>query len=90
MTESSCFKFRLYVAGEAHNSTQAIANLKAFCLEHLADRHEIEIVDVLREPNRALAESVWLTPMLIKWWPEPICKVVGNLSEPQPLLDLIE
>lgn len=51
------FRFDLYVAGEAPNSTQAVANLAAFCRAHLADRHEIEIIDVFREPKRALAES---------------------------------
>ena len=46
------FKFRLYVAGDAQNSAQAVANLNALCRAHLLDRHEIEIVNVFREPAR--------------------------------------
>jgi len=80
------FKFRLYVAGEGPNSTQAIANLKALCHEHLPEQHEIEIVDVLREPKRALTDSVSLTPMLVKLAPAPIRKIVGNLSHREPVL----
>ncbi len=84
------FKFRLYVAGDAHNSTQAIANLKALCRENTADRHEIEIVDVLREPDRALADGVLLTPLLVRISPLPVRKIVGNLSERGILLQIME
>ena len=74
------FKFRLYVAGDAVNSTQAVANLMRFCREHLPDRYEIEIVDVFREPRRALAEGVLMTPTLIKLAPAPVKRIVGTLS----------
>lgn len=75
------FKFRLYVAGDALNSAQARTNLSALCREHLLDRHEIEIVDVFREPRRALADSVFMTPTLIKLAPAPVQRVVGTLSQ---------
>jgi circadian clock protein KaiB len=79
------FKFRLYIAGSSPNSTQAVVNLNALCQEHLLDRHEIEIVDVLREPKRALADGILITPMLVKRAPTPACQVFGNLSQPQLL-----
>jgi circadian clock protein KaiB len=86
MSKPTHFKFRLYVAGDGPNSSQAVANLNALCREHLAERHEIEIVDVFREPKRALADGVVLTPMLVKVWPAPIRKIIGCLSQPRPLL----
>lgn len=83
------FKFRLYVAGDAPNSTQAIANLGVLCREHLPERHDIEVVDVLRDPQRALADGVLLTPLLVKLSPAPIRKIVGNLSQRVPLLQAL-
>jgi circadian clock protein KaiB len=83
------FKFRLYVAGDAQNSVQALANLKALCLAHLPDRHEIEIVDVLREPRRALDDSIFMTPTLIKLGPAPCRKIIGSLSKTEPVLEAL-
>jgi KaiB domain len=62
MSKLPHFKFRLYIAGDGPHSVQAVANLNALCCEHLAERHEIEIVDVLHEPQRALDDKVMLTP----------------------------
>ncbi len=80
------FKFRLYVAGDAQNARAAIANLQTICREHLPDRHEIEIVDVFREPKRALADSIFITPTLFKLSPSPRRKIVGTLSQTLPVL----
>jgi circadian clock protein KaiB len=90
MKSAPYFKFRLYVAGDAHNSALAIANLSALCRQHIAARHEIEIVDVLREPNRAMQEGVLLTPMLVRYSPSPVRRVIGNLSEQAALLSILE
>jgi circadian clock protein KaiB len=86
MSRRGLFKFRLYVAGEAQNSAQAIANLAALCRTHLPERHEIEVVDVFREPGRALAEGIYMTPTLVKLAPAPVRKIVGTLSQTQPVL----
>jgi circadian clock protein KaiB len=75
------FRFKLYVAGNSPNSAQAVANLHALCREHLPGRHEIEIVDVLRNPQRALAEGVLITPLLVRLSPEPGCEIIGNLGD---------
>ena len=61
------FSFRLYIAGDAPNSLQAMANLTQLCETHLPDRHEIEIVDVLLDPKRALTESIFMTPTLVRY-----------------------
>lgn len=89
MTPPAQFKFRLYVAGGAPHSTQAIANLRALCRELLPERYEIEVVDVLREQQRALADGVMLTPMLVKLAPAPIRKIVGSLSQREPVLQAL-
>ena len=81
------FKFRLYVAGDAENSTQAVANLNALCQAHLLDLHDIEIVNVFREPKRALADGIFMTPTLVKLAPSPAPRrIVGTLSQTQPVL----
>lgn len=77
---------RLYVAGGAPNSMQAIANLEAVCAEHLKDGHRLEVVDVIEDPRRAMADGVLVTPSLIKLSPSPVARVVGNLSDRKRLL----
>ncbi len=86
MNKPAHFKFRLYIAGDGPNSVQALANLGELCREHLANRHEIEIVDVLRDPDRALADLVMLTPLLVKLSPAPIRKIIGTLNQRGPVL----
>jgi circadian clock protein KaiB len=86
----SVLKFRLYVAGDGPNSLQAIANLNALCKQRLPGRHAIEIVDVFREPQRALTDGILLTPTLLKLSPTPVRKVVGTLSESEQLARILE
>ncbi len=86
MSKRALFKFRLYVAGDSPNSTQALSNLHAICGKFLPERHEIEVVDVLCDPKRALADGILLTPTLLKLSPEPVRKIVGNLSHTQTVL----
>jgi circadian clock protein KaiB len=77
---------RLYVAGGAPNSIQAIANLEAICAEYLKDGHRLEVVDVLEDPQRAMAEGVLVTPSLAKLSPLPAAQIVGNLSDRNKVL----
>jgi circadian clock protein KaiB len=72
-------KLRLYVTGSAPNSIAALANMKAVRAA-LDQDHELEIVDVLERPERALADDVLVTPTLLKLAPRPSCRIVGNLS----------
>jgi len=83
------FKFRLYVAGDAPNSLQARANLTRICEKYLPNRHEIEVVDVMLEPKRALSESILMTPMLVTDSPYPGHRIVGNLSNTEPILQIL-
>jgi circadian clock protein KaiB len=77
---------RLYVAGNAPNSLRAIANAKEICDEHFASGHELEIVDLLEHPGRALADGIIVTPTLLKLFPSPVQRVVGNLSDRSQVL----
>ena len=77
---------RLYVAGGAPNSVQAIANLEAICQQHLKGNYQLEIVDVFEQPLRALADGVIVTPSLTKLSPLPAAQVVGNLSDQSKVL----
>jgi circadian clock protein KaiB len=86
MNRKARFTFRLYVAGDGPNSTQAIANLRLLCHELLPDRHEIEVINVLRDLKRALDDGVLLTPTLVKLSPAPVRRVVGSLNQREPLL----
>ena len=83
------FAFRLYVAGNGPNSLKAIDNLEQLCASHLPERHEIEIVDVLLDPKRALAESIFMTPTLVTDSPYPGHRIVGTLSQTEPILQIL-
>ena len=89
MTRRIVFKFRLYVADDAQNGALAKANLNALCRVHLAGQHEIEIVDVLKEPRRALSDSIFMTPTLIKLSPSPVQRIVGTLSHTEVVLQAL-
>jgi circadian clock protein KaiB len=73
-------RLRLYVAGVAPNSVRAIANARAMCNAHFVD-HALEIVDLMIEPDRALADRVIVTPTLLKLSPAPTARVIGDLSD---------
>lgn len=83
------FMFRLYVSGESPNSLQAIANLTQLCEKHLPGRCDIEIVDVLLDPKRALTEAIYMTPMLVTDSPHPGSRIVGTLSNTEPILQIL-
>lgn len=83
------YRFRLYVAGDGLNSAQAAANLAALCRAYLPKRHEIEVVDVFRQPKRALAEGIFMTPTLVKLGPLPVRIIVGTLSETEIVLQAL-
>ena len=89
MKLDAVFKFRLYVAGDAQAGAQAVSNLTALCLEYLPDRHQIEIIDVFRDPHRAVADGVLMTPTLMKISPSPARRIVGALSQEMVVLQAL-
>jgi circadian clock protein KaiB len=82
-------RLRLYIAGHAPNSLRAIANCRAICDEHFASGHELEIVDLLAHPKRALADGIIVTPTLLKLLPLPVQRVIGSLSDTNQVLQVL-
>lgn len=72
---------RLYLVGRAPNSQQAVANLQAIVNGQLAGRCQVEIIDVLDNPQRALTDGILVTPTLVRLSPLPVQKIVGNLAD---------
>ncbi len=79
-------KLRLYVAGNAPNSLRATGNAKAICEEYFHGRYELEVVDMIEFPRRALADGIIVTPTLLKLTPLPVQRVIGNLSDTDRVL----
>jgi circadian clock protein KaiB len=77
---------RLYVAGNAPNSLLAMTNAKMMCDRHFAFQHELEVIDVLDHPARALADRIIVTPTLLRLFPLPVQRVIGNLNDVSGLL----
>jgi len=77
---------RLYVAGQTPKSIAAIANLKRLCDEHLAGRYRIDIVDLVKQPELARRDEIVVIPTLVRQLPEPIRKIIGDLSNQQKVL----
>lgn len=90
MTRPPVFRFRLFVAGRTSNSVQAMANLAELCRTHLSDQHELEVIDVLSQPHRALAERVFITPMLIKCAPGTERRIIGTLHDLEKVMLTLE
>jgi circadian clock protein KaiB len=77
---------RLYVAGQTPKSVTALANLTRLCEEHLAGRYTIEVIDLLKEPNRARADQIVAIPTLVRTLPEPVRKLIGTLADTERVL----
>ena len=72
---------RLYVAGASPSSAQAVARLRAICDGYLADRYDLEIVDVHQQPERAGLDDILAIPTLLRELPAPLTRIVGDLSD---------
>jgi len=86
MTDQDGYNLRLYVAGQTPKSMAAIANLKKICDQHLAGRYEIEIIDLIRDPALARRHQIVAIPTLIRELPEPLKRIIGDLSNVEKVL----
>ena len=84
--KSDVFLLRLYVAGQTPKSMTAFANLKNICEEHLAGRYKIEVVDLLKNPTLASGDQILAIPTLVRKLPEPVRKIIGDLSNTERVL----
>jgi len=86
MNRPPIYRFKLYTAEDTENSALAYANILAICKEHLADRYTIEVIDVVRHPQRALTDGIRMTPTLRKLSPAPMRTIVGTLRHTERVL----
>lgn len=80
------WELRLYVAGQTPKSLTAFANLKKLCEEHLGGKYRIEVIDLLKNPQLARGDQILAIPTLVRKLPEPIKKIIGDLSNTERVL----
>lgn len=80
------YKLRLFVTGTTSHSVRAIENLRKVCEEDLLGQYEVEVIDVLENPKLAEREKILATPTLVKELPEPLRKIIGDLSNREQVL----
>jgi circadian clock protein KaiB len=84
--EADQWNLRLYIAGQTPRSLAALENLNRLCQEHLAGRYSIEVVDLLLNPQLARSDQIVAIPTLVRKLPEPIRKIIGDLSNTDKVL----
>jgi circadian clock protein KaiB len=84
--EGKAYQLRLYVAGQTPKSILAFRNLKQICEEHLQGRYELEIIDLVENPQLARGDQILAVPTLVRRLPEPIKKIIGDLSNTERVL----
>lgn len=80
------WRLRLYVAGQTPKSLQAFANLKRICEDHLEGQYRIEVIDLLETPQLAKDDQILAIPTLVRKLPEPVRKIIGDLSNTERVL----
>jgi circadian clock protein KaiB len=80
------WNLRLYVAGQTQKSITAFANLKKICEEHLAGKYQIDVIDLLKNPQLAKGDQIIALPTLVRKLPEPIKKIIGDLANTERVL----
>lgn len=85
-SEKSELSLKLFVTGASPNSAKAIANLKNLCEQYFDSKYELEIIDVYQQPLRAKEEQIVALPMLLKFFPLPIKRMIGDLSDTKKVL----
>ncbi len=84
--ENPTWELRLYVAGQTPKSLQAFANLKRICEQHLPGTYDIEIIDLLKNPQLARGDQILAIPTLVRKLPAPVRKIIGDLSNTERVL----
>jgi circadian clock protein KaiB len=84
--ENEVWNLRLYVAGQTPKSQTAFANLKKICEEHLNGKCHIEVIDLVKNPRLAAGDKILAIPTLVRKLPEPVRKIIGDLSNTERVL----
>ena len=90
MSSPDDFVLRLYVAGQTPKCLRAFANLKKICEQYLTNRYRIEMIDLLEDPALARGDQILAVPTLVRRMPEPVKKIIGDLSNTQRVLAGLE
>ncbi len=85
-TDPTPYHLRLYVAGQTRKSLTAIANLRRVCEDHLAGRYDIEVIDLLQNPQLAAGDQILAIPTLVRRLPAPLKRIIGDLSNTEKVL----
>ena len=85
-SEPETWNLRLYVAGQTPKSIAAFANLKKICEEHLTGEYNIEVIDLLENPRLAKGDQILAIPTLVRKLPQPLKKIIGDLSNTERVL----
>ena len=85
-TEDKKWELRLYVAGKTPKSVTAFSNLKKYCETHLKGQYQIEVIDLLVHPQLAEGDQIFAIPTLVRKVPQPIRKIIGDLSNEEKVL----
>ena len=80
------WNLRLYTAGQTARSLKALENLKKLCEEHLPGKYIIEVIDLLKDPRLAQGDQIIAVPTLVRRLPEPVRKIIGDLSDTERVL----
>jgi circadian clock protein KaiB len=80
------YHLRLYVAGQTTKSLAAMTNLKRFCEQHLAGRYDIEVIDLMENPQLAVGDQILAIPTLVRRLPSPLKRIIGDLSNTEKVL----
>ena len=86
MAKEQKWELRLYIAGQTPKSILALKNITKYCKKHLEGRYSIEIVDLLKNPQLAAGDQIFAIPTLVRKVPEPIRKIIGDLSNEERVL----
>ena len=84
--ETETWELRLYIAGQTPRSVAAFANLKKLCEEHLPGRYKVEVIDLMQHPQLAAGDQIVAIPTLVRKLPEPLRRIVGDLSNTERAL----
>jgi circadian clock protein KaiB len=84
--DNELWELRLYVAGQSPKCVAALNNLKRVCEEHLPGKYRIEVVDLLENPQLARGDQIVAIPTLVRKLPEPVRKIIGDLSNTERTL----
>ena len=86
MVKEIQYQLRLYIAGQTPKSVTALKNITKYCEQHLKGKYKIEIIDLLKTPQLAEGDQIFAIPTLVRKVPEPIRKIIGELSNEEKVL----